>query len=220
MARTGSPPPTSLPQSGEPLAAALGWLEEARASGAYRNPDAMALATAGADGSPSVRMVLLKALSVHEGFATFYSNYASRKGLELERNARAAGVLYWEALGRQLRLEGVTVKAPAAESDAYFATRALGSRINACVSRQSRPIDDFAELAERMRALRAELEKRGGECPRPDTWGGYRIWLDRVEFWVEGGDRFHERVLYERPLNRRRDGSFEAGAWSHTLLQP
>lgn len=219
MARAGENGEAALPTRDEPLVAAREWLDEARASGRYRNPDAMALATVGAGGAPAVRMVLLKELSVPAGFATFYTNYASRKGREIEANARAAGVLYWEALGRQLRLEGIAVRSPAEESDAYFAGRPLGSRINACVSRQSRPIDDFGELAARMRAKRAELDARGGDCARPDTWGGYRIWLDRIEFWVEGTDRFHERAVYERSLTRRKNG-YDGGAWTRTLLQP
>lgn len=219
MTPTHPEPATDLPASDEPLAAAREWLEQARDSGLYRNPDAMALATVGPDARPGVRMVLLKELAVDAGFAAFYTNYASRKGRELEHNTRAAGVLYWEALGRQLRLEGIAVRSPAAESDAYFASRSLGSRINACVSRQSRPIDDFAELERRMRAKRAEIETHGGECARPDGWGGYRIWLDRVEFWVEGVDRFHERVVYERAL-RRRGETYAGGAWTRTLLQP
>ncbi len=217
--RSGPQSGSALPRE-EPLGAAERWLEEARASGICRNPDAMALATAGADGRPSVRMVLLRGFSEREGFAAFYTNYESRKGLELRRNARAAGVLYWESLGRQLRLEGIAVKSPAAESDAYFAGRPLGSRINACVSRQSRPIEDFAELDRRMRAKRSEIESSGGDCPRPDNWGGFRIWIDRVEFWLEGSDRFHERVVYERDLRPDAAGGFAGGEWKRTLLQP
>jgi pyridoxamine 5'-phosphate oxidase len=210
---------SDLPASGEPVRAARDWLEHARGAGLYRNPAAMALATADAEGRPAVRMVLVKDFAVDEGFATFYTNYESRKAHELALNARAAGVLYWEQLGRQLRLEGVTVKSPPAESDAYFATRQPGSQVNAWVSEQSRPIADFAELERRMRAKRAELEAGGADWPRPAHWGGYRIWLDRVEFWIEGRDRFHERVLYERTLSAEADG-FRGGKWTRTLLQP
>lgn len=210
------PPEPSAP---EPLAAASGWLDDARAAGVYRNPAAMALATADESGRPSVRMVLLKHFAVGDGYAVFYTNYDSRKGRELARNARSAGVLYWERLGRQLRLEGIAVRSPAAESDAYFASRPLGSRINARVSDQSRPLADPAELDARMRAQRAELEAGGAECTRPGHWGGYRLWLDRLEFWTEGSDRFHERVAYERALTARGTG-FSAGPWTRTLLQP
>lgn len=208
------------PASADPLRIAHDWLAEAHAAGSYRNPGAMALATADARGRPAVRMVLVKAVSVSDGFAAFYTNYDSRKGHELADNARAAGVLYWELLGRQLRLEGIAVRSPAAESDAYFANRPLGSRINACVSDQSRPIADFAELERRLLAKRAELESTGTDCARPDHWGGFRIWLDRIEFWVEGEDRFHERVQYERTLSPSGADRFGGSAWTRTLLQP
>ena len=211
---------SSVPSGPDPLEAANAWLAEARAAGVYRNPGAMALATADAEGRPAVRMVLVKELSVSDGFATFYTNYESRKGCELARNARAAGVLYWEQLGRQLRLEGLAVRSPPAESDAYFANRPLGSRINACVSAQSRPIADFAELERRMRAKRAELEAAGAALERPAYWGGVRIWLDRIEFWSEGRDRLHERVLYERTLEPAGAERFLGSDWTRTLLQP
>lgn len=219
MASSSPPTRSDLPAGDDPVTAAREWLDAARAAGAYRNPAAMALATADADGRPAVRMVLVKDLAVGDGFATFYTHYGSRKARELEHNGRAAGVLYWERLGRQLRLEGFTLKSPAAESDAYFATRAPGSRINACVSEQSRPIADFADLERRMRAKHAALAAAGAECARPEHWGGYRIWLDRIEFWVEGHDRFHERALYARTLTPAAD-AFTGGRWTRTLLQP
>jgi pyridoxamine 5'-phosphate oxidase len=210
-----------LPADPLPLAAA--WLE--MASDGRRNPHAMALATSDADARPSVRMVLLKELSVREGYAVFYTNYGSRKAVELRSTHRAAGVLYWENLGRQLRFEGAVVRSPAVESDAYFATRPWRSQINAWSSEQSRALADFGILIERAaeRARELGLDPDRGPSrpvPRPDFWGGFRLWFDSVEFWVEGVDRFHERVRYVRALEPTDAYTFRGGPWSHERLQP
>jgi pyridoxamine 5'-phosphate oxidase len=207
--------PSPLPIDPMPLVAQ--WLDEA-AAGARRNPGAMALATADASGRPSVRMVLLKSVSVDRGFAVFYSNYESRKGSELDARPYAAATLYWEELGRQLRLEGPVLRSPAAESDDYFAERPFGSQVNAWVSAQSRELAGFAALKSRAATRSRELEGLD-VVPRPPFWGGYRLWLDAIELWVEGADRFHERVRYERRLEPKPDG-FSAGAWQYRLLQP
>jgi len=200
----------------DPLPLARRWLDEAFA-GAARNPGAMALATSGADGRPAVRMVLLKALAP-DGYAVFYTNYESRKARELAANPRAAGVLYWEWLGRQLRLEGPVVRSPAAESDAYFATRPLASRVNAWVSEQSRPLADPVEL--RRRAERRTAEGEAANARRPPFWGGYRLWIDTLELWVEGAGRFHDRLHYRRELVSAGPAEFTAGPWRHERLQP
>ena len=210
----------SLPElSADPLPLAQRWLDDAARS-ALRNSTAMALATATPQGRPSVRMVLLKSISAEHGFGVFYSHRASRKGRELEANPRAAGVLYWQPLGRQLRLEGRITDSPDAESDAYFATRPLGSRINAWVSAQSEPIASFADLSQRAEERTRALS--GNPVSRPPHWGGYRLWFEAIEFWVEGTDRFHERVRYERRLDATHEveTTFIAGHWSHRLLQP
>lgn len=204
----------------DPLPLARQWLDEAARSG-QRNPAAMALATAATNRRPSVRIVLLKSLSVDRGYGVFYSHRESRKGREIADNPWAAGVLYWEPLGRQLRFEGRVGHSPDPESDAYFATRPAGSQINAWVSAQSQPIASFAELERRIERKTRELPSSGG-LPRPPYWGGYRLWLDAVEFWVEGPDRFHERVRYERRLDlgNHAESQFLAGTWNHRLLQP
>lgn len=210
----------------DPLPLAAAWLDEAGAGGTRRNPTAMALATADADGRPSVRMVLLRGLSVEQGFAVFYTHYASRKGRELAANARAAGVLYWEELGRQLRIEGPVVKSPAAESDAYFRTRPALSQLNAWASAQSEPLADRAALRAKADRLASELrgDASGGgaepKYPRPPHWGGFRLWIRALEFWIEGDGRFHERVRYERSLTAAEAGAFEPGVWSRQPLQP
>jgi pyridoxamine 5'-phosphate oxidase len=210
--------PTPAPD--DPLPLARDWLEAAARS-SQRNPSAMALATAAPEHGPSVRMVLLKSLSVSRGYGVFYTHRNSRKGRELAANPRAAGVLYWEPLGRQLRLEGRIVRSPDAESDAYFASRPIGSQINAWVSAQSEPIAAFTDLDQRIEAKTREM-KGTMSLPRPPHWGGYRLWFDAVEFWVEGRDRFHERVRYERALDMPNDDESElrAGNWNHRLLQP
>ena len=205
-----SPPPE------DPVRAALGWLAEAEALG-RRNANAMALASVDTRGRPAARMVLLKHLAP-EGYAVFYTNYGSRKGLELAATGRAAAVLYWHELGRQVRFEGPVVRSPPGESDRYFASRPLPSQVNAWSSEQSRPLTDAAALEER--AANVLATKTGDTLPRPEFWGGFRLWLDAVELWVEGENRFHERVRYERHLTQRDAHHFAPDRWQSQRLQP
>jgi pyridoxamine 5'-phosphate oxidase len=163
-------------------------------------------------------MVLLKELAPL-GYAVFYTNYGSRKGGELLATRRAAGLLYWHELGKQVRFEGPVVRSPEAESDAYFATRPLASQINAWSSEQSQPLPDPAALEERAAKV-ASTKPAARGLPRPDFWGGFRLWLESIELWVEGRDRFHERVRYERPLEARDAYTFETGRWTSQRLQP
>ena len=211
MAPPLSPPPEN------PVRAASEWLGEAEAL-PRRNANAMALASVDARGRPAARMVLLKELA-SEGYAVFYTNYSSRKGSELLATGRAAAVLYWHELGRQLRLEGPVVRSPEAESDAYFATRPFASQVNAWSSEQSRPLADSSTLEERAAKI-IGTHGSGGSLPRPSHWGGFRLWLEAVELWVEGRDRFHTRVRYERRLDPQDSFSFEAGDWTWQRLQP
>jgi pyridoxamine 5'-phosphate oxidase len=206
-----------IPPPEDPVRAAAQWLGEATALG-RRNANAMALASVDELKRPSVRMVLLKELAPL-GYAVFYTNYGSRKSVELESTHRAAAVLYWHELGRQVRFEGPVVRSPDAESDTYFASRPTPSQINAWSSEQSRPLLNSAALEERAAKLVATKPADRG-LPRPDFWGGFRLWLEAVELWVEGRDRFHERVRYERSLGARDAYTFEPGRWSWQRLQP
>ncbi|MDX6487852.1 MAG: pyridoxamine 5-phosphate oxidase [Gaiellaceae bacterium] len=172
----------------DPLRQFETWFDAARVAG-VRAPEAMALATATPDGIPSVRMVLLK--GADERGYVFFTSYESRKGRELEANPQAALLFHWEALGRQVRVEGMVERASAEESDTYFASRPPGSRAGAAASRQSRALADRAELDRAVAAL-------GDDVSRPDWWGGYRVRPERYEFWQHRENRLHDRFLYER----------------------
>jgi pyridoxamine 5'-phosphate oxidase len=214
--------PTPPPDDPVPLVAS--WLADVTARGVLRNPNAMALATSDDSGAPSVRMVLLKELAP-AGYAVFYTNYGSRKAAELEHRGRAAAMLYWEALGRQIRFEGKVVRSPSAESDSYFASRPVRSQLNAWTSQQSRPLANPADLDAAASRVARELgiSSDGAATvpvPRPNHWGGYRLWFDAIELWAEGAHRFHERLLYRRELARADAFAFRSGAWTAQRLQP
>ncbi len=171
-------------------------------------PTAMALATAGADGKPSVRMVLLKGVD-RSGFV-FYTNLESQKASELGENPHAALGIHWPPLETQVRVEGRVVRVGHAEADAYFATRPRGSQIGAWSSPQSQPLSSYAELEARV----AEIERRFADStvPRPPFWSGFRLEPERIEFWSGRANRLHERELYTRD---------EAGdGWTVQLLYP
>jgi pyridoxamine 5'-phosphate oxidase len=181
------------------------WFAEARAS-EINDPEAMALATASADGRPSVRMVLLKGHGV-DGFV-FYTNEQSAKADQLRENPRAALLFHWKSLRRQVRIEGTIERISAAEADAYFATRARDSQLGAWASDQSRPLESRETFEARFEEVKRRFE--GADVPRPPHWGGYRVVPERIEFWTDRPYRLHERRLFTR-----------AGAdWTEGLLYP
>ncbi len=227
----------SGPLPAEPLETAAEWLAESWSRRGQPNPNAMTLATSTIDGRPSARIVLCKEIAARPGYVVFYTNYHSRKGRELAENPRAAAVLHFDPLQCQVRIEGVVEKAPEPDSDAYFASRALDSRIGAWASAQSEPI----ESRERLRAAVDAMAHRFGArpsgphppeiapneaaaaepfVPRPPHWGGYRLWAEAVELWVQGEARIHDRARWSRALTRLPNGQIEPGPWSVTRLQP
>jgi pyridoxamine 5'-phosphate oxidase len=189
----------------DPLAQFRRWYADAEAA-EIRMPQAMALATANEGGAPSARMVLLK--GIEDGEFVFYTGYVSRKAGELAANPRGALLFYWDPLGRQVRVEGTVRAVSAEDSDAYFATRPRGAQLAAAASKQSAVLSNRDELDSRV----AELEQRyaGGDVPRPEHWGGYRLSPDVYEFWQHREDRAHDRLRY------RRDG----GDWIVERLSP
>jgi pyridoxamine 5'-phosphate oxidase len=191
----------------DPLRQFEAWYEDARSAG-LELPEAMTLATATRDGRPSARTVLLKGVD-ERGFL-FFTNYESRKARELEENPRAALVFHWRLEPRrQVCVTGKVRKLPPDESDAYFRTRPLGSRLGAWSSRQSAPVGSREELE----AAFAEAERRfaNGTVPLPPWWGGYVLDPDTFEFWRNAPNRLHDRVRYRRE---------KQGGWSRERLSP
>ena len=184
------------------------WMERAMAGG-VAEPTAMALATADAEGRPSVRMVLLKGFD-ERGFV-FYTNLESRKARELAENPHAALCLFWQPLELQVRIEGAVQRVSDAEADEYYASRPRGSRIGAWASRQSQPLASYDELMERVREYEARFT--GDDIPRPPYWSGFRLDPHRIEFWQGRPSRLHERERFDRD-------AADAGQWTVQKLYP
>jgi len=194
-------------ETADPLELFAGWYAEAEKS-EPNDPSAMALATMGPEGTPSVRMVLLKGYDA-AGFV-FYSNYESRKGLHLLAHPKAAMLFHWKSLRRQVRVEGPVTKTTPEEADAYFATRARGSQIGAWASDQSRPLESRFALEKSVAEFGAK--HLIGTVPRPPHWSGFRLQPNLIEFWQDGAFRLHDRLEYSRA---------SAGApWSTRTLYP
>lgn len=181
------------------------WYQEAVKAG-VGDPTIMTLATVNREGNPAARIVLLKSFD-EQGFV-FYTNYRSRKGMDLENHPRAALVIHWRETGRQVRIEGRTEKLSASASNQYFESRPRGSQLGAWASEQSREIPTRASLDESLEKWAAEF--RDQPVPRPPHWGGFRVIPDRIEFWSDRENRMHERLLFEKI----------SGDWAFRRLAP
>ena len=202
-------PSLADPLPASPFTILARWLDEARAARATPNPDAIALATAGDDGRPSLRMVLCRGFDAADGSIVWYTNRRSRKGRELAVQPWASAMFFWDAVQRQARLEGPVALATDAESDAYFASRPRNAQISAWASDQSEPIASRQALLEKLRDTEARFAGTD-PVPRPPHWGGYRLRAEHVELWVGSAGRAHDRVRWER----------SASGWTSTRLQP
>ena len=189
----------------DPFALFDDWLADAYVA-EPNDPEAMALATADAAGTPSVRIVLLKGHGP-DGFV-FYTNQRSRKGAELAANPRAALLFHWKSLRRQVRIEGPVEGVSEAEGDAYFASRARDSQLGAWASDQSQPLDSRTTFERRFEEMKRKYE--GQDVPRPPHWGGYRVVPESIEFWTDRPHRLHERRLFTR----------SGDGWTEGLLYP
>lgn len=219
------------PLPAQPLSMVSEWLAQAFAAAIQPNPNSMVLATSSPDGRPAARVVLCKDIVAEPGYLVFYTNYLSSKGRQLKDNPRAAAVMYWDALHRQVRVDGPITLAPEADSDRYFALRPWQSRIGAWASQQSEPLASRAQLLE---AVKAAARRFGAPTPgspgaddslkvtipRPPHWGGYRLWAEAVELWAEGNARIHDRALWRRSVTLAPGGAVRTGVWSATRLQP
>lgn len=222
--------PKELPS--DPLQWVKDWLDEAFAKKTQRNPHSMTCVTVDSESRPTARMVLCKDIVPEPGYVVFYTNYKSDKSRHIANNPHVALVFHWDALGRQVRLEGQAVRSPDAESDEYFASRDWVSQIGAWGSDQSALLESRSALIAQVRDrsmqlgvnavknLRSIAAADRNVIPRPSHWGGYRVWVRRVELWIEGRDRIHDRARWERTLEPEGETSFTTGEWSSTRLQP
>ncbi|MFK8017694.1 MAG: pyridoxamine 5'-phosphate oxidase [Gammaproteobacteria bacterium] len=224
--------PDPLPAN--PLPLFVSWFNDANTRHVTDNPNAMVLATVDTSVSPpqpSARVVLCKEIDEQAGIVVFYTNYQSRKGEELLANPQCSVVFHWDNDERQIRIEGMAVPSPAAQSDAYYASRHPGSRVGAWASAQSQPLAQREQLIDQVREqarrfgvpLNDQLEAQNVDVdiPRPAHWGGFQLWIQAIEIWHGGSHRVHDRARYTRDLNVGDDGKPDAGGtWHATRLQP
>ena len=197
---------TGLFAGDDPFAIARRWLAEAEQS-EPNDPDAIALATVDADGLPNARMVLLK--EIEAGAFVFYTNYGSAKARELDSAGKAAFVMHWKSLRRQIRVRGLVEKEDGPKADDYYASRSLKSRLGAWASQQSQPLSSRAHLMAEVAKVTAQ---HGPNPPRPPFWGGYRITPLEIEFWADGAYRLHDRFRWSRGA--------VGGGWDVERLNP
>ncbi|MCK0138573.1 pyridoxamine 5'-phosphate oxidase [Aliiroseovarius sp. F47248L] len=190
----------------DPFVIACSWLEEAEKS-EPNDPNAIALSTVDADGLPNARMVLLK--DIEDDSFVFYTNYGSTKAQELDHAGKAAFVMHWKSLRRQIRVRGVIEREEGPQADAYYASRSLKSRLGAWASHQSQPLASRAALMTEVAKVTAT---HGTNPSRPPFWGGYRIWPTEIEFWADGAFRLHDRFRWSREQKNE--------SWSVVRLNP
>lgn len=223
--------PDDLPS--DPMHWADAWMQEAYVAKEQRNPNSMTLVTVKADGTPAARVVLCKSFVPDPGFLVFYTNFNSDKGKEIAADPNVGAVFHWDGPGRQIRISGIAIQSPAAESDAYFATRDQGAQLGAWGSDQSAELASRDTLIEQIRTRAQELGVQLGNnlqilapaavphIPRPPHWGGIRIWANAIELWQDGGiDRIHDRALWKRTLVRTSKHKFATTSWLGSRLQP
>ena len=214
--------PTNLPKN--PLPILCKWFEEAKTITSIPNPDAMILATIKNNNQVSARAVLCKSIEIDPGYIIFYTNYESNKGLEIDINQNVAAVFQWDELNRQVRVEGIAIRSPQEESENYFNSRDLESRIGSWTSDQSQPIISYGELLKKHNKMKEKFSssKNNNKVPRPPNWGGYRIIIRSLELWSRGEARLHDRAYWKRSLELNpQNGSIEKiGDWHSGRLQP
>lgn len=193
----------------DPVAIAARWLEEATAT-EPEDPNAIAIATVDETGLPNVRMVLLKEIEAEEGAFVFYTNFDGKKGQELAAHPKAAFVMHWKSLRRQVRVRGLVERVSDEQANAYYASRSLQSRLGAWASDQSRPLESRASLMAKVAKITAT---KGANPPRPPHWGGFRIRPLEIELWADGAFRLHDRFRFTRADQRTRN-------WDATRLNP
>ena len=211
---------------------AKAWLDEAMQKKVQRNPNSMTAVTVSEDGQPSARVVLCKEFIADPGYLVFYTNYKSDKARQIANNNKVALLFHWDSFGRQVRIEGQAVLSPAEESDTYFASRDWGSQLGAWGSDQSSPLESRAALIAQVGRRAVKLGLGAAKnlksiaiadqpvIQRPPHWGGIRVWANRIELWIEGSDRIHDRARWDRSLVANEDDTFMVGEWTGTRLQP
>ena len=220
--------PQTLPDN--PMHLAKSWFDDACSKNNQPNPNAMTLVTVSKSNHPSARIVLCKSFIADPGYVVFFTNYQSRKSSEITHNSNVSLVFHWDHLGRQIRIEGKAILSSSEESDAYFKTRNLGSQLSAWGSDQSRPIESREKLIEQMKqradelTLNNEINAKEMANPfkltRPPHWGGIQIWASKIELWMVGEDRVHDRATWSRELLLTDGNTFTASKWLGTRLQP
>ena len=212
---------------GNPVLVLKEWLHEARQSKIQPNPNSMSISTVDSMGCPNSRMVLCKEINEDLGYLVFYTNYNSEKSKEIESHNNCSALFHWDPLGYQVRVRGKLIKSPNDESDNYFSTRKVGRQLSAGASNQSDHVenresldDQFQKIMKRFNIQDEDLDSTEIEIPRPDFWGGYRIWINEIELWLNQSERFHDRLSFKRDLVKTSSGFNAENNWVVKRLQP